>query len=446
MSNYEDTVVDATFEYYQVWDTQPPPLPARSRLFRMEPVGIGTSQVECLTSYLARIAAEHCVSPRKLLCAEILSPIGKATHHYLTATHFPANQLNGMGKLADITVRGLEQLTIRQDLRHLTLLTWFNVLSGQSLLRTNRVWCASCYDENLCASELLYEPLIWSLEAVTICTKHYERLCDACPYCNKQLPFLATHYRPGYCSRCAKYLGNSGTAKSKQARLPVAEVEKSRQIQIQHIARGLLASPDISQPPPSSRHLTINLIKLINKIAKGNINLFSSVVDIWSGTIRRLLVPEAKISFSNLCQLCSRLNIKPTDLFFDQGNEEDIKRQQVVLRGDISLLRVITPWDEVEDTLKEALHEQPPPSLEAVARRMGYYPPKIKRHFTQLCEQIIFRYRGYQKSIHPPPKEVRTVFWAALKESPPPSLQKVLRRLGCHDTGYYYYSNYGSFC
>lgn len=34
----------------------------------------------------------------------------------------------------------------------------------------------------------------------------------------------------------------------------------------------------------------------------------------------------------------------------------------------------------------------------------------------------------------------------ALKEQPPPSLQSVLRSLGCLDTGYYYYSNYLDLC
>jgi hypothetical protein len=34
----------------------------------------------------------------------------------------------------------------------------------------------------------------------------------------------------------------------------------------------------------------------------------------------------------------------------------------------------------------------------------------------------------------------------ALKEQPPPSLQSVFRRLGCKDTGYYYYDNYPDLC
>jgi hypothetical protein len=77
---------------------------------------------------------------------------------------------------------------------------------------------------------------------------------------------------------------------------------------------------------------------------------------------------------------------------------------------------------------------------------MGYHPPKVRRHFPELCEQIISRYKEYLKTKHPPSKEIRKALRAALKEQPPPSLQRVLRRLGCRDTGFYYYDHYPDLC
>jgi AraC-like DNA-binding protein len=84
--------------------------------------------------------------------------------------------------------------------------------------------------------------------------------------------------------------------------------------------------------------------------------------------------------------------------------------------------------------------------MEAVARRMGYYPPKVRRHFPEQCEQIISRYWKHVEGQHPSPNEIRKAFRSALKEHPPPSLQRVLRRLGCKNTGYFYYSNYPDIC
>jgi hypothetical protein len=147
----------------------------------------------------------------------------------------------------------------------------------------------------------------------------------------------------------------------------------------------------------------------------------------------------------NLCQICSRLNITALDLLAEQGNEEYLKRRHIVPE-DIYSLVTITSWSEIEIKLKAMLQEYPPPSMEAVARKLGYYPPKIRLRFPELCEQIISRYKEHQKDSHPSPAEVRRVFRIALKEVPPPSLQMIIRSLGCKSTGYYYYRNYGDLC
>ena len=173
--------------------------------------------------------------------------------------------------------------------------------------------------------------------------------------------------------------------------------------------------------------------------------MFSDMVCIWSGTIRRLLGAGSKLSLRNLCQICSRLNITPFDLLAEQGNEEYLKRQNIVLE-DIASLQAITSWNEIEAKLKAALLAYPPPSMESTARNLGYYVPKIRRHFPELCEQIVSRYKEYQKNSHPSPKEIQRAFRIALKQFPPPSLQMVLRGLGCKDTGSYYYRNYPDLC
>lgn len=445
MTESKAILAHPAYECYPQWDIYSPSLPARSRLFHLEPIGIGTFHIESLTSYIARLAAEHCVSSRKLLCVEALNPIGKATEYYRTSPHFSAYQINGMGGFVEVTVAAFEQLTLREDLRYMTLQTWGNSLSYQQLLRKKRAWCTHCYEERLRDGEPPYELLMWSLDAVTICIKHSTRLCDECPHCKYQLPFLATDYYPGYCSRCRKWLGTFDAAKSERTEETVTKADLSRQFQIQHTVGELLSSTKNIKYPPSSRSFIANLIKLIEKSANGSINIFSHIVGIWSGTIRRLLASETKLSLANLCQICSRLNVTALDLLAEQGNVEDLKRRHIVLE-DVSAFRIIRPWSEVEGNLKAALKEHPPPSMEATARKLAYYPPKIKRHFPDLCEQIIFRYREYQRSTRPFPETIVKAFQVALKESPPPSLQMVFRRMGCVNTGSYYYRHYKDLC
>jgi hypothetical protein len=52
---------DRDLDGYGNWDVSPVPLPPRSRLYHLSPIGVGTSEVESLTGYLVRLAAAHSV-------------------------------------------------------------------------------------------------------------------------------------------------------------------------------------------------------------------------------------------------------------------------------------------------------------------------------------------------------------------------------------------------
>jgi hypothetical protein len=195
---------------YPQWTPNSSPLPPRSRLFRLSPVGIGTIGVESLTSYIARLAAEHCVSPRQLLCKEVLNEVGRTSPIYSASPSFFGNTINGgLGTLAEVTVDGFERLTLRDDLRYTTFLPWKGSISFFQLLRTKRAWCPSCYEEQMIERGYAYEPLIWAVESVSICYRHHKQLCQVCPHCGKQLIFIAAYYCPGYCSNCQQWLGDS---------------------------------------------------------------------------------------------------------------------------------------------------------------------------------------------------------------------------------------------
>jgi len=56
---------------YETWDALESPPMVHSRLYALEPMGIGTAQVESLTSYLGRLAVAHRVSMSKLMMEEI---------------------------------------------------------------------------------------------------------------------------------------------------------------------------------------------------------------------------------------------------------------------------------------------------------------------------------------------------------------------------------------
>jgi len=54
------------------WDLTRPTIPSRSRLYSLEPVGIGTPETESLTSYVSRLAEAHSVRVHDLVVHKLL--------------------------------------------------------------------------------------------------------------------------------------------------------------------------------------------------------------------------------------------------------------------------------------------------------------------------------------------------------------------------------------
>ena len=170
--------------------------------------------VESLTSYVCRLANEHHVSLGTLVQYIIAPRIDKpyiTTGQSRSISSFLryADPMNGNGLIASDWVDALNALTLREDLSFLTLLVGTNALSHRGLLQPVRQWCSLCYDEWQRLGTAVYEPLLWSVNAVTVCPKHGCLLDKCCPYCSSTLPWLAWSSRPGYCSLCSRWLGQA---------------------------------------------------------------------------------------------------------------------------------------------------------------------------------------------------------------------------------------------
>jgi len=62
---------------FESWSLSSQPVPPRSRLYSLQPVGVGTGMVESLTGYVARLAEAHSVSVGDLvgrLLSDLASP------------------------------------------------------------------------------------------------------------------------------------------------------------------------------------------------------------------------------------------------------------------------------------------------------------------------------------------------------------------------------------
>ena len=115
--------------------------------------------------------------------------------------------INGTGTMGLDLVTALEQLTLQQHLDLLTLASFSELISSRKLFHEHRKWCPQCFNSWKKQQHELYEPLIWKIKAVEVCSIHHSPLQDKCPYCDRPNYHLAWKTRPGYCSKCDLWLG-----------------------------------------------------------------------------------------------------------------------------------------------------------------------------------------------------------------------------------------------
>src|SRR5579872_6019396 len=165
--------------------------------------------VESLTGYIVRLAEAHCVSAGVLYSKAIKALADKGnifSFRIKEQAGYSTHTINGFGTPAADFVRALETLTGRRDLSYLTLLTWGRVLPSHSLLRRCRAWCESCFYAWREGNQPIYEPLLWTLQEITVCPYHRRILRQACPHCERQIGPLDPRSLPDGCSHCGQSL------------------------------------------------------------------------------------------------------------------------------------------------------------------------------------------------------------------------------------------------
>jgi len=196
---------------YESWSFDTVSLPPRSYLYGLRPLGVGTEYVESLSGYVCRLAAAHCVPASVLVSREILPRIrhesGGPSGVIGSTFIYDSYVLNGIGSCPRAWIRILEALTGEATLHLMTMLPWARLISEGRLLRQNRAWCPRCFAAWKNADSPLYEPLLWSIQAVTACRLHGCRLEERCPHCGKASQALTAKALPGCCYHCRGWLG-----------------------------------------------------------------------------------------------------------------------------------------------------------------------------------------------------------------------------------------------
>jgi len=429
---------------YELWSIAPPNLPARSRLYSLLPMGIGSALVESLTSYMMRLAEAHSVSPGTLVRQELLPNLAVSPKRL---SHASLHSLNGLGPCFARWVRILEELTARDDLRALTLLTWRGILASDGVSRRHRAWCPRCYEERRVYGPAVYDSLLWTLASVTACPRHEVALNESCPHCEKRSLPLSAQSRPGFCSHCDGWLGTDPP-------VPLPD-ESGRNLESRfQIAReiGELLSIGAAQNQPLHSHLGDNIQRAIANLAYGNRLLFCRIAGVNERTLMEWLSGKVLPSLALLIRVADNLSVPLKRLLFDEIPAADavwiktrasveaeranstirraVSRQRFEHRMTRNSLWALSSREraaakaEVKIAMETALKEDVPKSVRDIFRSLGYQHCVMGRYwFPELYEAIQLKRKRRFDRYH-------VELQLALCETPPPTVTQVAQRLG----------------
>jgi hypothetical protein len=449
------------------WDTQKPQILPRSLLYNLEPLGLGTAYIESFTGYMQRLANEHGLGPGTLISRVIAPSISKDyismnIRQNISRFFSRGNALNGTGTMAMDWIQAVEQLTGRTDLRFSTLLSYANVLPSRNLLRQTRAWCSDCYDEWLLNKKVIYEPLIWTLEAVKICAQHRKPLRYLCPHCNSAPPILARREQLGFCSKCSAWLGVSKTQESKPNECLTKNEFKWQCWVVRNLGDLLTAAPGL-ELLPMKETISEKLSVFSWQITGGNTHAFARYLQMPQNMIEGVCSGRRTPLLKNLLQICYYLQQPLLDFLLPEpvactsniSNKLLAKRiKQDAVKSPKAYSKKLDP-SRIQEVLQEALisSDEPPP-LEELAKRLACSRRSLYNNAPDLCAAIVERRKAQRKYL--PSRRTRKPSARSLKvdslaikemlqfilnsnEFPPP-LSEVAAQLDCSRESLYYHA------
>lgn len=410
----------------------------RSRLYGLVPVGARTLWIESLTSYINRLAMAYRIGPRILVAQEIVPHLGKSYHFQSSSSllsafcRSEAMSINGTGEAAHDWSSTLVRLTMRQDLRDLTLYSWTGNIPSQGLLRATPAWCPVCYHEWQEKGLTIYQPLLWMLQIVIVCQRHRRWLEERCSYCEKKQSVIAAAIQPGCCTQCTTWLGKPSSSE-KEEKVDVGVLDWQQWVLN---AIGELRKASITAGLLPWEKLAGGLA-LCSEIV-GSAKQLASLTGISKQLLSSWQNRKQRPSFERILKLCYVLDISPLLLLSDNldGLKEALQAREIYQQPPN---RRLTPHPVDRLQALALIHavldgREAPIGVRQVERRLGLGARTLIYHFPNECALITAQYQDYRSEqarqrIERGCNEVRQATMSLNVEGVNPSAQRVASKL-----------------
>jgi len=403
----------------------------RSRLYSLEPKGIGTPFVESVISYITRLADKHRVTIHTLLNYELIPELNKELSCSISPKLFWVNdnlrKLLGGYKYSTAIIKVLEKLTLRNDLFYVNLANVIYNRKSIVIIRRRRAWCPECLKESE-KSGYIYEQLLWTLQIVKCCPKHRIYLQHKCPRCDKSLPHSSWRGKNGYCNYCGDFLGQYKIKNEADE----TDVEVSIKI-------GIFLT--------KLKDLSINLCQITNGIRyiidqkfNGNCTDFSNYLGLDRFTVYSWYGGVCIPRFQNVVLICNIFNLDIASFYNNHFILKDIQECEMIKNKDIfqtykaKVNRKLT--DEEKNLTRNILisylnRDEEPISLNAITKQLDIDHKILRKYFTSECKAISLLYKNYrlnlkQKRAQILHDEIKNIIIDLNKQGLYPSFEKVM--------------------
>jgi DNA-binding phage protein len=360
----------------------------RSMLHALEPIGLGTPEVESLLSYFCRLAVSHSVSVAAL-CRQVARNVGWE----LSEKHeWHVGNIGGIGDAASNWSAALSALTSVERLDRLTLLPWRDVVAQSSLAATSARWCPGCFAEDRDSGRTPYFRLAWDVGAVDVCTRHKTRLEHVCPDCGRQnARHKSAYVVPGWCSHCGAFLGE----REHDAPGSPEELWKANQVGKLLQAHGSL------ETPPSRPEMLGAILALVTKLDNGKGAVFARRIGLGKATVHHWLKNGGTPTLSAHLRIASQTGLAVPQLL--TGNlsswtpcTAEVHQLALLFPDETkrAAARVID-WDKIRDELHAFSRLPSIISVSEAARRLDVDARLLYQHANKEARILAERWKQY---------------------------------------------------
>lgn len=368
-------------------------IPPRSRLFSLEPIGIGTPACEGLTSYIIRLSAAHSVSPRRLIRTQFARATPEISQ-LLSAAFFRLNArtINAHGAYASLFVRATMALTGVGALDQLTLLPLAKLLppNGEGLIARTLRWCPECLAEAASNTTLkIYRPLAWSFQHYRVCSIHRCSLRDRCPSCGSYQEAFPQYPSLAHCSHCGTWLG--GTGGNPGNRLPDG-------LWISSAIEDVILHLQQLEATGAAKNFTRCIVWAINRTDCGSHKAFCNALGLGM-RVSTEWVSGRKPSFPYWLAIAYGIHASPSDLFLASEATFQADRPLQHFPRELRLKHQRPPLSEIaKREIAVALAEiasdpEDCRALSPIARQFQLDPACLRRYWPAPCTLIQAKYR-----------------------------------------------------